>query len=99
MPTQSPNADQFPLHRAPFRPIRNINSVSEALKNCEREPHGSRGIYGHDTASLKAESSHGRKVPKNAFRIETVFALDDLILEGSGDPALTKREAVILGKV
>ncbi|KAK3168975.1 hypothetical protein OEA41_005423 [Lepraria neglecta] len=81
-PSQPPAEDKRPLHRAP---VRNVNSISEALRSAEHDSKGTRGMYGHDVASWTTASGESGRVPGNAIKVETEFALDNLEFRGAGD--------------
>ena len=80
-PSQPPAEDKRPLHR---NPIRNVNSISDALRSAGDKSKRTDGAYAHDTASWKTASSEHGKKSENPITFNSGFALDDLELGGVG---------------
>ena len=81
-PSQPSKENKFPLRKVP---IRNLNSISEALRGAEQDYADTRGTYAHETASWRIASGDSSRLPENGIKVDTAFTLDDLESGGNKD--------------
>lgn len=55
-----------------------MDSISEALRSYEHQSKGTRGRYVHDAAGWTTASGDNHSVPKDAIKLETGFALENM---------------------